>query len=66
MRRFRFIGYPIKKMHKETDLGYFSGLALQSIVGDPNWITNPVDAAKKSVEYAKALIEELRKEGSND
>ena len=50
---------------KDTDLGHFAGLAMQSILQDPNWITSPSDAAKRSVEYAQALIEELRKEDSN-
>jgi hypothetical protein len=51
-----------KPLLKDTDLGYFAGLAMQSILHDPNWITDPKDAAKRSVEYAKALIEELNKQ----
>ena len=47
---------------KDTDLGHFAGFAMQSILHDPNWITEPKDAAKRSVEYAKALIEELNKQ----
>jgi hypothetical protein len=52
----------IKPLHKDTDLGYFAGVAMQGILQDSNWITNPIEAAKRAVEYSKELIKQLDQE----
>jgi hypothetical protein len=51
-----------KTLHKDTDLGYFAGVAMQGILQDSNWITNPIEAAKRALEYSKELIKQLDQE----
>jgi hypothetical protein len=52
----------VKQLHKDTDLGYFAGVAMQGILQDSNWITNPIEASKRAVEYSKELIKQLDQE----
>jgi spermidine/putrescine-binding protein len=64
-----------KKLHKDTDLGYFSGLALQAILSNPNTagqiraVYGNVTAekadeivSKKAITIAKELIKQLDQE----
>jgi hypothetical protein len=53
----------VEPLLKDTDFGYFAGLAMQSLIStaeiDPSYV------CRLSVQYAKSLIEELRKETKN-
>ena len=49
--------------HKDTDLGYFAGLAMQAIMQNERWINaSVISICEESVFLAKKLLNELDKE----
>jgi hypothetical protein len=52
-----------KRLHKDTDLGYFAGLALQAIINQPEYYgAKTIDQVRKSIEKAKEIIKQLDQE----
>jgi hypothetical protein len=54
----------VKQIHKDTDLGYFAGLAMAGILGNTElqYLCNEKDIAIDSIRYAKELIKQLDQE----
>lgn len=49
---------PNKPLHKDTDLGYFAGLAMQVMLANTN-VYEKENGCKNSIEWAKELIKQL-------
>lgn len=52
-----------KPLHKDTDLGYFAGLAMQGLCSNKRFLDAPFDEISElSISQAKELIKQLDKE----
>lgn len=54
----------VKQLHKDTDLGYFAGLAMHGLLAgtDREDIGEEEELSKLSIEIAKELIKQLDEE----
>lgn len=50
---------PIKQLHKDTDLGYFAGVALNGLLSDQKRSGSSKDFAETAILFAKELINQL-------
>ena len=51
-----------KKLHKDTDLGYFAGLALHGLLANSKNYDSTVNFSIAAIETAKELIQQLDQE----